>query len=305
MNYTLHQLRVFKKVVENLSITKAAHELNMTQPAVSIQLKNLQDQFEIALTEVISRKLYVTEFGKELYQVSSKILEDIEDLDYRAKSHKGILSGKLKIAAVSTGKYIVPYFLTGFLKKYDSIDLNMDVTNRRSVIKRLSNNEIDFAFLTIKPDSFEVDELELLNNRLFLIGPGNSELDHLDQEKDMENIPLIFREEGSGTRLIMSEYFTHSKIEPRKKTELTSNEAVKQAVIAGLGYSILPIVSLKNELQNKDVKLISELKNSRPWKLVWLKNKKLSPVAVELINYLSQNKSKIIDEYFSWLSLIK
>ena len=115
MNYTLHQLQVFVKVVQTKSITKAANELFLTQPGVSIQLKNFQDQFDIPLTEVVGRQLYVTEFGNEIAAIATEILQQVQEIDYKTAAFKGILSGRLRIAVVSTGKYVMPYFLTDFL----------------------------------------------------------------------------------------------------------------------------------------------------------------------------------------------
>ena len=117
MNFTLHQLKVFSVIVQNKSITKAAEELNMTQPAASIQLKNFQDQFDIPLTEVIGRQLYVTTFGMEIYETAESILNKVGAIAYKTESFKGLLSGKLRISVVSTGNYVMPYFLKGFLKK--------------------------------------------------------------------------------------------------------------------------------------------------------------------------------------------
>lgn len=123
MNYTLHQLRVFSVIAEQLSITKAAAELNMTQPAASIQLKKLQDQFDVPLTEIIGRKIYITDFGMELYRIAQRVLSEVETIHYHSQNYKGFLSGKLRISVVSTGKYVMPYFLRGFLKENPGIDL--------------------------------------------------------------------------------------------------------------------------------------------------------------------------------------
>ena len=140
MNYTLHQLQIFLKVAEAKSITRAAEELNLTQPAVSIQMRNLQNQFEIPLTEVIGRQLYITDFGLEIAETAQKILNKVNEINYKTMSFKGILSGKLNISIVSTGKYVMPYFLTDFLKLNSGIDLNMDVTNKSKVIQSLKEN---------------------------------------------------------------------------------------------------------------------------------------------------------------------
>src|SRR5210317_624143 len=122
MNYTLHQLLVFLKVAEKQSITKASEELHLTQPAVSIQLKKFQEQFEFPLTEVIGRQLYVTPFGEEVVNMARKILNEVDALEYRVKEHQGKIAGRLKISIVSTGKYVMPYFLSGFVNAYIDVD---------------------------------------------------------------------------------------------------------------------------------------------------------------------------------------
>lgn len=130
MNYTLNQLRIFLKVTQTQSVTKAAEELNLTQPAVSIQLRNLQNQFDIPLTEVVGRKIYITDFGREMAEAAENILNQVHAINYKTLAYKGQLSGRLKISVVSTGKYVMPYFLADFLKQHPGIELLMDVTNK-------------------------------------------------------------------------------------------------------------------------------------------------------------------------------
>jgi LysR family transcriptional regulator, low CO2-responsive transcriptional regulator len=298
MNYTLHQLRVFQKIVDCRSITKAAESLNMTQPAVSIQLRNLQEQFDIPITELLGRQLQITDFGMELYQIVSKILEDVDFIDYKTKQYKGLLAGKLKIASVSTGKYVLPFYLKGFIDANEGVNVDIDVTNRRVVILSLEKNEVDFALINVLPEHIELKEELLMSNRLYLVGDRNGNFD-----LDLNTLPLIHREEGSGTRLIMQRFFDLNKYNPKYRFQLRSNEAVKQAVIAGLGYSLLPLVSIKNELENEQIKIIK--KEGFPidshWNLVYLKNKRLSPVAKAFLKYIQDNKVNIVDKFFSWM----
>ena len=131
MNYTLNQLRIFLKITQTESVTKAAEELHLTQPAVSIQLKNFQDQFDIPLTELVGRKIYITDFGKEIAEAAENILNQVNAINYKTQAYKGQLSGRLRISVVSTGKYVMPYFLSGFMKQHEGIELEMDVTNKR------------------------------------------------------------------------------------------------------------------------------------------------------------------------------
>ncbi len=145
MNYTLNQLQVFLKIVQCKSVTRAAEELHLTQPAVSIQLKNFQDQFDIPLTEVVGRKIYITDFGMEIAQAAQRIINEVHAINYKTLAFKGQLSGKLKISVVSTGKYIMPFFLSSFMKEHPGLELEMDVTNKSSVIESLEKNEVDFV----------------------------------------------------------------------------------------------------------------------------------------------------------------
>lgn len=305
MNYTLHQLKVFAAVVENQSITKAGQELNMTQPAVSIQLKNLQDQFDIPLTEVIGRKLYVTEFGKELYGIANNILQQVASINYHTQSFKGKLSGKLKISVASTGKYVMPSYLKGFLRQNPDIDLLMDVTNKTKVIESLQNNEVDFSLVSVMPERLDLYEEILLPNKLFLTAAADSAFEAKKKENKhvFDNLPLIFREEGSGTRVTMQQYFKKAHIVPKIRLELTSSEAVKQAVMADLGFSIQSIFSIRHELRTGEIKIIPVvgLPLRENWRLVWVKQKKLTVVAAAFLQYIRENKKSIYQKQFSWI----
>lgn len=293
MDYTIHQLNVFLKVAHLQSVTKASEELSMTQPAVSIQLKNFQDQFDIPLTEVIGRKLYVTEFGREIEEIATRIMEELETIRYKTEAHKGMLTGKLKISSASTGKYVMPYFLTGFLEKHPGIDLVLDVTNKDQVMASLKRNEIDFALVSVLPESIAVDEELLIDNKLYLVG---------NQPEWSENKPLIFREEGSATRAAMERYFTPLRKTLGRRMELTSNEAVKQAVVAGLGFSIMPLIGIRNELRHEQLFMVPMpgLPIITRWRLIWLKGKKFSPPAAAYLQYLQHNKERIKQEEFDW-----
>lgn len=308
MNYTLHQLQIFLRIAETGSITKAAEELHLTQPAVSIQLKNLQDQFEIPLTELIGRKLYITDFGKEIAVAAEKILAEVDAVNYKTLAYKGKLTGRLRISVVSTGKYVMPYFLADFMKQHEGIELMMDVTNKARVVDSLEKNEVDFALVSVLPEKLAIEKEELLQNKLYLVGNTGKKFGKKRVDKKLlENLPVIYREEGSGTRIVMEEFIRKNNLSIRKKMTLTSNEAVKQAVIAGLGYSIMPLIGIKNDLNNRSVQIIpvGGLPIKSMWWLVWLKNKKLSPVADEYMKYLREQKQKIIQNTFSWFEQYK
>lgn len=298
MNYTLNQLRIYLKITQTLSITKSAEQLNLTQPAISIQLKNFQQQFDYPLIEIIQKKIHVTALGKEIAQAAESIINEIDNINYRSQNFKNKLAGHLKIAIVSTGKYIMPYFLAKFLKENTSVDLTMDVTNKSKVIRSLLQNEIDFALVSILPENIQVNKFDLIENELFLVGNSLSE-NLKDINKDFENMPFILREEGSGTRQVMEKFIQENKIKIKKKIELTSNEAVKQAIIAGLGYSIMPLIGIRNEIELGRLKIIpiKGLPIKTTWRLIWLKEKRLSPIAESYLEFLNTEKLKIINSF--------
>jgi DNA-binding transcriptional LysR family regulator len=195
MNYTLNQLRIFLKIVQTQSITKAAEELHLTQPAVSIQLKNLQEQFEIPLTEIVGKKIFITDFGKEIGAAAESILDEVYAINHIVDAYKGHLTGRLKISVVSTGNYVIPFFLSPFLKKFNNIELMMDVTNKSKVIESVSKNEVDFALVSVIPENLNFQKIRLMPNKLFLVGNMEKTFDQVKNDKSiLEKIPLIFRE---------------------------------------------------------------------------------------------------------------
>ena len=303
MNFTLSQLNIFLKITQTLSITKASEELHLTQPAVSIQLKNFQQQFDIPLTEVINQRIFITDFGKEIALAAEKILEEVYAINYKTSAFKGQLAGKLKISVVSTGKYVIPYFLTTFLKQHPEVELLLDVTNKAKVIESLEKNEIDFSLVSVIPENLSLNKLELIQNKLFVV--GNLEEKYKKKSYDnsiFEKIPLIYREQGSGTRYVMEKFIKANNLPVKKKMELTSNEAVKQAVIAGLGYSIMPLIGIKNELNNHELQIIpvKGFPIKSVWNLIWLQNKNLSPIALAFLEYVKKEKENIIQQHFHW-----
>ena len=303
MNYTFNQLRIFLKITQTQSVTKAAEELHLTQPAVSIQLKNFQQQFEIPLTEMIGRKIFITDFGKEIAFAAENILNLVYEINYKTLAHRGQLTGRLKISIVSTGKYIMPFFISDFLTQHEGIELIMDVTNKLRVVESLENNEVDFSLVSVLPDKLQVERLELLQNKLFVVGNTKQRFENEQcDERIFETLPLIYREQGSGTRQTMEKFIQKNNLPVKKKMELTSNEAVKQSVIAGLGCSIMPLIGIKNELENGELQIIPVrgFPIKSVWNLIWLKGKNHSPVALSYLKYLNDEKANITKDKFDW-----
>jgi DNA-binding transcriptional LysR family regulator len=302
MNYTLHQLRIFVKVCELQSITKASEALYLTQPAISIQLKKLQDGFEIPLTEVIGRQLYVTEFGERIRELAENILERVDQIEEATDQYKGILTGHIKIASASTGKYVIPYFLTGFMRKHPGVNISIDVTNKTKVVESLQQNTVDFAMVSVIPQNLNLLGLPLIANELYLVSaedyPGLPK--RMTPEK-LSAHTLIFREKGSATRSAMKTYLNKHQLAVKRSMELVSNEAVKQAVRAGLGLSIMPLIGIRSELALNKMKIVpmKGLPITTQWNLAYSSGKKLSPASQALIHYIEEHKVAISEEHFS------
>ncbi|MEH6770336.1 LysR substrate-binding domain-containing protein [Maribacter arcticus] len=211
--------------------------------------------------------------------------------------------GKLKFSIVSTGKYVIPYMLSNFMSQNKGVDLMIDVTNKAEVIESLELNKVDFVIVSVLPKKLNIERVELMPNKLSLIaGKRGLNKARLTKKNIFEQSPLIYREMGSATRVAMEQFIIKNKFDVRKKIELTSNEAVKQAVIAGLGVSIMPIIGLKNELMNKSAQIIpvKGLPIITKWNLIWLKSKKLSPTAKAFLEYLKSEKEQEIKANFNW-----
>jgi len=305
MNYTLNQLRIYLKISEVQSITRASEILNLTQPAVSIQLKNFQEQFPFPLTEVVGRQLFITDFGYEIAKAAEKILNEVHAINYKTLAYQGQIAGRLKISVASTGKYVMPYFLSSFIRKNPGVELVMDVTNKTRVVESLERNQVDFSLVSVLPKKLKIEKIELMDNSLFyVISNAIAPKEGMSIKKRFTDFPIIYREQGSATRKAMETYISINGFSVENQIELTSNEAVKQAVLAGLGCSIMPLIGIRNELLNKSLKIVAlkGLPIVTSWNLVWLKAKNLSPVASAYKDFVVKTKDNIIKENFGWIN---
>ena len=302
MNYTLHQLRIFVKVCEHESVTRAAEALFLTQPAISIQLKKLQEEFEIPLTEVIGRRLYITDFGRQIQELAESILGTMDRIEQARHQYKGILTGSIKIASASTGKYVIPYFLTGFMQKFPEVNISIDVTNKTKVVESLQENSVDFALVSVIPQNLALTGVPLMDNALHLVASTDYQaLPKRMTHKKLGLHTLIFREYGSATRAAMEQYLNKHEVQVKRSMQFTSNEAVKQAVRAGLGLSIMPLIGIRSELQlnNMCIVPIKDLPIITKWHLVYSSGKQLQPASQALIDYIEEHKEQISGRYFS------
>jgi len=296
MNYTLRQLQVFHAIATHGSITKAARHLHLTQPAVSLQFKSFAEQFDFPLIEYQGKKLVITPLGKEVRRHAQRILDQANSLKLMNESLKDQLTGTLLLSVVSTGKYVMPFFLTEFLEKYPSADLIMDVTNKSKVVEHLLENTVDFVLVSIIPSKPQVNKLELIKNELVLVGNKSTAL---KARNNLDQCRYLIRELGSATRQAMEEFMLEENIEPQRIIELTTNEAIKQSVIAGLGISLMPIIGIKTELEQGLVEIIphKNLPITTEWNLVWRSNKQLSPVAQAFLEYIEEHLGALTSQF--------
>jgi len=249
MSFTLHQLKVFEAVARNESITKAASELHMTQPAVSIQLKQLQEHFGLELTEVIGRRLHLTDAGNELFSHVRDLNQSLDDLEATMAERRGTLRGNLHFSVVSTGKYFMPHFLGHYKNQFPGINLQLQVTNRFTVLRHLKENMTDFVVISLDPEDLPHDFIPIMDNPLVVAAHPDTPITKKDMIfRHLAKYPFILREEGSGTRMVMLDLFKKYKMDPDVTFELGTNEAIKQAIMAGFGMSVLSRFSLKIEL---------------------------------------------------------
>lgn len=298
MNVTLRQLKVFESVARNLSYTKAAKELFLTQPAVSMQIKQLEDNVGLPLFEQLGKKTYLTEAGNELYHYGRMIAQQLDEVSEILEELKGVKRGRLTISVASTANAFATRLLASFAKRYEGISFSLDVTNRATLLEQLANNERDLVIMGRPPEGLELVEESFMKNPLVviaapdhpLVGQKNIPLKRLKQET------FVVREHGSGTWIAMERFFAGHGIELNTGMEMTSNEAIKQAVEAGLGLGIVSIHTLELELETRRLVVldVESMPILRHWYLVHRRGKRLSPVAEMFRQYVFEEAPRIL-----------
>jgi len=294
---TLHQLQVFEAVARQGSFTRAAEELLLTQPTVSQQIKQLTKAIGMPLFEQIGKRLYLTDAGREVLAVSRDISERFDQLEMTLADLQGLKQGNLRLAATTTAKYFVPRILGPFRHKYPGIKISLQVTNQEKVLERLADNLDDLYFTGQPPEGLDINLRPVLDNPLVVIAPHTHPL---VQEKNialqrLADEPLILRESGSGTRASIERFFSENRISMNVEMEIGSNEAIKQAVVGGLGISILSRYALsledpKGPLQVLDVEGFPIY---RHWYVIYPASKQLSVVAQTFLDYLLNEGKQI------------
>ena len=282
MNVSFRQLRLFKALTETGSVTAAARIMHVTQPTASMQLKELSNSIGMPLFEFVGKKIYLTEAGKTLALSAQSISQEWESLEQTISAMKGLKTGSLRIAVVSTAKYFIPSLVGSFSSNYPDVDIALEVLNRDAVVARLEKNMDDMAIMTQPPEHLEIEDEVFLDNPLVCIAPKNHALKNKEiRLNELANEYFVMREIGSGTRMSCDLFFKNKKFSPKIRLTLGSNEAIKQSVSSGLGLSIVSIHSLTEYDLRETVSMlkVKDFPIKSKWHIVTAKGKRLSPIA--------------------------
>ena len=293
---TFRQLEIFVKFAETGSISQTAQELHLAQPSVSIQMKKLADNLDVSLIEQVGRKMYLTEAGKELYTSALEIFDTVGRLESRLGSLSGLQAGLLKLSVVTTAKYYFPHLLGPFCERYPKIDVNFNIGNRNTMIKRLRENKDDFYVFSHPPEDIDIEKIEFVKNPLVVVAPANHPLTKKKRVSfsQLKNEPFIMREPGSGTRFAVEKYLLESGYSVNEKMTIESNEAIKHAVMSNLGLSILSVHTLaQSSTENIRILPVTKFPLRHQWYVVYLKNKQLSDVAKTFLQFLKDEGGEI------------
>ena len=283
MNVTLRQLRVFESVARLLSYTRAAEELHLSQPAVYMQIRQLEDNLGLPLFERVGKKVYITEAGQEMYHYSRGVEQQLSEAETVLENLKGLRQGRLVLAVASTANYFVPRLFAEFNKKYEAVSLSLDVTNRKGLLSHLEANDADMIIMGLPPGEMDLEAEAFLDNPLVVIAPPGHPLvgqRHIPMET-LQQETFIMRERGSGTRISTERVFEDVGVQLKTGMEMSSNEAIKQAVQAGLGLGVLSIHTLEVELMLERLVVldVEDFPIIRHWYIVHRRGKRFSAVA--------------------------
>lgn len=283
MRITLRQLEVFEAVARHLSYTRAADVLHLSQPAVSMQVRQLEDAVGLELFEKLGKRIQLTEAGRELYHYSQAISQQLQELEEVLESLKGLNQGRLKVAVASTVNYFAPRLLAAFHRRYPGIAPHLDVTNREALVRMLEANEADLVLMGQPPEALDLEFEPFMDNPLVVVAPPGHPLvgePWISLVRIAQEV-FVMREPGSGTRQALERFFADQGLVLLRGMEMTRNEAIKQAVRAGLGLSVVSRHTIELELETGRLVVlpVEGFPLLRRWFLVYRKGKRLSPAA--------------------------
>jgi DNA-binding transcriptional LysR family regulator len=296
---TLRQLRIFEAAARHLHFGRAAREMHLTQPAVSLQLKQLEEHVGLPLFEQMGRRMHLTHAGEELLRHSRVVLRQLREAEEAINALKGTGGGELHIAVTSTAKYFAPKLLAEFRRLHPEVKVRLVVNNREAVVRELSDNTIDLAVMGRAPRGLDTIALPFAKHPLVVIAAPEHPLARRRRLElaDLAGESFLIRERGSGTRTAMERMFTERRFAPLETMEMSSNETIKQAVMAGMGMSFLSLHTVGLELATGKLAVlrVAGTPVMRDWYVIHRERKRLSPAAEAFKDFLARQGAALID----------
>jgi DNA-binding transcriptional LysR family regulator len=299
--YTLKQIQTFLEVARQKSVSKAAERLFVTQPAVSKQIRQLEQAFGLALLEPVGRNIRLTHAGEVFLNHALAAMGQLKDLEAQMADHIGLKKGRIDLAVVSTAKYFMPMLLVQFGKLFDGINVQLQIDNRENVLGLLARNEADLVVMGRAPSNLDCEATAFATNPLAIVAAPDHAL--VRRKKlpfsALADYKFVVREEGSGTRAAMERLFANHKLSIQIAMEMPSNETIKQAVMAGMGLSFLSMRTVRHELASGHIALvdIQDMPPAGHWYVTHLKQKKLSPAARSFKEFLIEQGGPLMDSW--------
>lgn len=299
---TLRQLQVFECIANHQSFSKAAEQLHLTQPTVSMQVKKLTDILETPLFEQIGRKVYLTEAGKILYQASSNILAELGKVEQQINHLKGFSGGTVKMSVISTAQYFVPKVIHKFTQEHPDVTVLMHVGNKEVLLERFNNNQDDFYILGQPPEDLNVNSSRIAVNPLAFV--ANSQHPLVGKKLRIQNLTeevLLMREKGSGIRSQIDNVFKQFEFQPKVKMVLGGLEAIRLGLIQNIGITVASVPTLMKEIEAGEISILNVkgFPINRHWYLIYPKGKDISMVSQKMIDLIKEEGMVMSDKAFS------
>jgi DNA-binding transcriptional LysR family regulator len=287
---TIRQLQIFVTAASRLSFARTSEQLHLTQAGVSLQIKQLETIAGLALFERRGRKLFLTDAGEHLLRYAQQILDALKDADAAISALKGMRGGRISVGVVSTAKYFAPALIAQFQKRYPGVRVSLSVNNREVIVRELERNDIDLAVMGTPPQRIETKAVPFADHPLVVIAPPVHPLagSHRIQLRALGNETFLVREQGSGTRSSMERFFAEHGFVPRIGNVMSSNETIKQAVMAGMGLAFISRHTIGLELEaGRLVELdVAGLPLMRRWYVVHRAGRFVSPATTAFVDFV-------------------
>ncbi len=290
IHFTLRQLRIFAAAARSQSFTRASQELHLSQPAVSMQIRQLENNIELPLFEQTGRQLFLTDAGRVLYGYVKRLEEVISEADEVLEGMKGLHRGHLRVSVASTANYFAARLLANFSKQYPEVSISLDVTNRERLLKQLADNETDIVIMGEPPTDVDLVAEAFMENPLVAIAAPDHPLagKHKIALEELAEHRFVQRESASGTRAAITRFFEEHGLTVQPGLEMRSNESIKQAIEAGLGVGMVSLHTLELELETGRIAVldVEGLPLIRHWYMVQRQGKRHTPVMRSFHDYV-------------------